>query len=102
MAHSRRNFRLRKWLIGLGLMIALPGCVLLPPYHQPQGFSSTYYRHLQQTAPSPGVMIDSPDFQNQPDVSNSAASNSGGLLSWRRKPDANTNSPSHTDLSLQR
>lgn len=26
---------------------ALSGC-MIPDYHQPQGFSSTYYRHLQQ------------------------------------------------------
>jgi hypothetical protein len=30
----------------------LPGC-MIPTYHQPQGFSSTYYRHLQQVSQAP-------------------------------------------------
>lgn len=34
---------------GIFVLVA-PGC-MIPIYHQPQGFSSTYYRHLQQSAP---------------------------------------------------
>lgn len=32
------------------LTLGLSGC-MIPVYHQPQGFSSTYFRHLQQSVP---------------------------------------------------
>ena len=35
-------------VIGLLLLAAVGGCAI-PDYHLPQGFSSTYYRHLQQS-----------------------------------------------------
>jgi hypothetical protein len=34
--------------IGVALVTAVGGCAL-PDYHLPSGFSSTYYRHLQQS-----------------------------------------------------
>lgn len=35
-------------MIGLLLSATIGGCAI-PDYHLPQGFSSTYYRHLQES-----------------------------------------------------
>ncbi len=40
------------WIGGLLLPMAVSGCAI-PDYHQPQGFSSTYYQELQKVAATP-------------------------------------------------
>jgi hypothetical protein len=79
------------------------GC-MIPTYHQPQGFSSTYYRHLQHVAavqqaeaaskgassPSKGhSSIDdaAPKLAEADDTSaESSAESSGSWWSWIRRP----------------
>ena len=50
--------RLRRLLLAVGIALsgALPGCAL-PDYHLPSGFSSTYYRHLQQSQTMPAETV---------------------------------------------
>jgi|GEM_PF-6358388 len=86
------------WLYGAGLLLAQPGCFLLPTYHQPQGFSSTYYRHLQDAAQAQALAIpQSPPMsqplvgaksspQDVPAVDEPAAQKSAGVWSWIRNP----------------
>lgn len=79
------------WLIGFALMTALPGCFLLPVYHQPQGFSTTYYRHLEEMASAQqaamATQLAPPPGSPPPvKVSKSESADTGNWWSWVRNP----------------
>jgi hypothetical protein len=66
------------------------GC-LIPTYHQPQGFSSTYYRHLQQVAATPHASSRTVPPSALPKLSDTeeatqAVAEEGSWWSWLRRP----------------
>lgn len=84
------------------LMLGLSGC-MIPVYHQPQGFSSTYFRHLQQSVPvmtgaqaSPAELAETSEKKERVtdaeppaedgDNATSDAEKSGSWWSWIRRP----------------
>jgi hypothetical protein len=105
MAERRRPLAI---LLSAGILTVLaPGCLWLPTYYQPQGFSSTYYRQLQlyaagQVAPVVGPGAAGPEWaaestppaaQNLPSGPSSAegtvrrdADQNSAWWSWLRKP----------------
>ncbi len=46
----------RNHVLAAGLFCGLCAGCMIPVYHQPQGFSSSYYRYLQQSMQAPPVL----------------------------------------------
>lgn len=113
----RDSGRLRKLLKSLGAVafsLSCAGC-MIPLYHQPQGFSSTYYRHLQQSVP---VIPSTPETSLSPLLSQTApatkpltpvpatkesddsqaAEKPGSWWSWIRRPLTFGSQPSAADV----